>query len=73
MAKSVLATGPSVKLIEKTIRLAERIRLPERALWNLYRMLIGLYIFRGWREGLKTLKQKKALPDAQSIGCHSNV
>jgi glycosyltransferase involved in cell wall biosynthesis len=73
IVKSVLATRPIVILIEKAVLLAELIRVPEPALWKLYRLLIGLYIFRGWREGLKRLKQKRAVPDAQSISCHSNV
>jgi GT2 family glycosyltransferase len=73
LVKSALSTRQLLTLIEKTIPLIERIRVSDPALWNLYRMLIGLYIFRGWREGLKTLKQRNTLPDAHSIGCHPNL
>ena len=73
IAKKMLATRPIVALIEKTILLAERFGMPDSALWNLYRVLIGLYIFRGWREGLKTLKRSSTWSNAHGIGCHSNV
>jgi len=35
--------------------------MPERALRRLYRLLIGLGIFRGWRDGLKTLERERAV------------
>jgi GT2 family glycosyltransferase len=57
IAKTVLATRPMVTLLENTIRFAERLGMRDRRLWNLYRVLIGLYIFRGWRDGLEILKR----------------
>lgn len=73
VVKSALATGPIVALIERTVSLAERMHLSDGALWRFYRLLIGIYIFRGWREGLETSKLRDVSANAQSIGCHSNV
>jgi GT2 family glycosyltransferase len=71
--KSILSARPITPLIEKSIRLLERADAPDAALWPMYRLVIGLYMFRGWREGLKALEQRNGLANAQSIGCHSNV
>jgi glycosyltransferase involved in cell wall biosynthesis len=57
--KSVMATRLLRKLVERLISSAESRRLPERWLWRLYRMLIGIYIFHGWRRGLATLKNRE--------------
>jgi GT2 family glycosyltransferase len=65
LIKSALATRPMITLIENTVSIAERIRVPDGVLWKLYRVLIGLYIFRGWRSGLQTLGRsiKPPFPD----------
>jgi glycosyltransferase involved in cell wall biosynthesis len=60
LAKSVLSTGSSRGAIERVIALAERARAPESLLFRLYRGLIGLYIFAGWRAGLRTLEARDA-------------
>lgn len=71
--KRVLATRPIAEAIERLISLAERARAPDRLLWKLYRTLIGVYIFRGWREGLRSLERKGTLADVHGVGCHSNI
>ena len=53
LAKSVLSTGPSRRVIGFTIACSEWLRLPDLWLHRGYRLLIGLHIFRGWREGLR--------------------
>lgn len=52
LAKLVLATRPGVRAIEWLIRRVELWRLPSAGLRRSYRLLIGLYTFRGVREGL---------------------
>jgi hypothetical protein len=56
LVKSVLATAPVRKAIRGAITLGERAGLPDRALVPLYRLTIGIAIFRGWRDGLNHLK-----------------
>jgi GT2 family glycosyltransferase len=73
VVKSALATKPIVALIERTVALAERMRLRDPALWRFYRLLIGIYIFRGWREGAKKLRSSTLTRDARNISCRSNV
>jgi hypothetical protein len=46
-------------LFEKFIKLSEVLHLPEPLLWRLYRMLIGVYIFHGWRRGMATLQKRE--------------
>jgi GT2 family glycosyltransferase len=53
LAKRVLSTRPALALLEGGVTLAERIGLPERWLARAYRTVIGLYMFRGFREGLR--------------------
>lgn len=59
LMKVVIAIKPMSYLFEKIIRLSEALHLPEPLLWRLYRMMIGVYVFRGWRRGLVTLQQQK--------------
>jgi GT2 family glycosyltransferase len=58
IVKLILATRPLTYCLEMSISMAERIRLPDRILWRLYRLLVGTYQFRGWREGLWLWEQK---------------
>ena len=53
LVKRLLSTGPATAAIEAAIRLGERACLPDSVLAIGYRRLIGLYTFRGWREGLR--------------------
>lgn len=52
LLKSFLATPLMTVVLERVIGLAER-TLDDASLHRCYRVLIGLYIFRGWREGLR--------------------
>ena len=58
LAKSVLSTGLSRRVIGFTIVRGERLRLPDPGLHCGYRLLIGLHIFRGWREGLRADRKR---------------
>jgi len=60
LIKQLIATRLATALIESTVHLAERARVPEPLLYRMYRLVIGLYIFRGWRHGLQTLKRREA-------------
>ncbi len=59
LGKAMLATAPLRYALERFIALAEKLRAPEPLLWRLYRLLIGVYLFRGWRNGLATLKERE--------------
>ena len=59
LAKRCLSTGAGMAVLLRVVALCERARMPERALRRLYRLLIGLSIFRGWRDGLKTLERER--------------
>lgn len=56
-AKWLLSREPMLRLIERTVPPLERARLSERFLRRVYRGLIGLHTFRGWRDGLATLER----------------
>lgn len=71
--KAVLAQAPVTAAVEAAIRLGEGLRLPERVLRALYARLIGIYIFRGWRQGLATLARQENTPDVHGLGHHSRV
>jgi GT2 family glycosyltransferase len=57
LTKLLLSTNAGVALVERVVAIGERSRWPERVLRRLYRLLIGLNMFRGWREGLRLLEQ----------------
>ncbi|MGE0132759.1 MAG: glycosyltransferase family 2 protein [Blastocatellales bacterium] len=59
LIKLLMATSPMTRLAEMVIALAETRRVADPLLWRLYRALIGLYIFRGWRRGLRTLRERE--------------
>jgi GT2 family glycosyltransferase len=53
LVKRTLAMPAATNLIERLVKLGERAGLPDRWLHPAFRLLIGLYTFRGWREGLR--------------------
>jgi hypothetical protein len=57
VAKGLLATTPAMRVIERTLRTGERLGLPDAWMFRAYRLLIGLYIFRGYREGLRDVRR----------------
>lgn len=73
LLKSLVAWKPITGLIERCVKVAEGLRPPEALLHRCYRLLIGVYIFRGWREGLKLLSKRSGIQNAQGIGCHSDI
>ena len=61
-AKWLLSRDPVLAALERAVPLLERAGAPERVLRRLYRGLIGLYTFRGWRDGLATLARQGRTP-----------
>jgi glycosyltransferase involved in cell wall biosynthesis len=53
--KRALAAPLITGIVESSLSVAERLPAPERALYRGYRLLIGLYMFRGFRAGLREL------------------
>ena len=62
LVKRVLATPPMTAAVEAAVRSGERVPMPD--LWRArgYRAVIGLYTFRGFREGLR-----ESRPDHREI------
>lgn len=54
--KRTLAFGPVTRALERVIGAAEGLALPDRVLWRMYQLLVGVYMFRGWREGLRLVE-----------------
>jgi GT2 family glycosyltransferase len=73
ITKLLLSRSPLLATIEAAISVAERTRVREERLHRLYRLLMGLYIFRGWRRGLATVRRRKTLSNAHGISCHSDA
>jgi GT2 family glycosyltransferase len=73
LLKKMMASAPLTAMTEVGITLMERSRVPEVVLFRLYRTVIGLYIFRGWREGLRSLEQKEVPADDRGVRHYSNV
>ena len=71
LVKSLLARPALTRLFDRAISLAERLGLPEPVLNRLYRMRIGVSIFRGWREGLRALRRGTEERSAASLGRHT--
>lgn len=62
--KAWLAVPAMTAALERAVRLAER-TLGDDPLRRCYQMLIGVYIFRGWREGLEEARAaREARPHA---------
>lgn len=55
LLKQILATSAMTQLLETLIRLAEMKGMGDRPLNRLYRLLIGLYTFRGFRQGMREI------------------
>ena len=53
LVKRVLATPPMTAAIEAAVRSSERVPMPEPWQARGYRAVIGVYTFRGFREGLR--------------------
>jgi hypothetical protein len=53
LAKRLLAVPPVTRGIELLTRAGEQARLPDPLLWRLYRLLVGIYMYRGWKVGLE--------------------
>jgi len=51
--KASLATTAFQAALRRIVRIAEALRVPDRALGRLYRLMIGTAIWRGWRAGLR--------------------
>ncbi len=60
IAKRMLASTPSIALIEGAVAGGERFGLSDPWLDRGYRLLIGLYTFRGWRNGLRQAAKRSA-------------
>jgi GT2 family glycosyltransferase len=73
VAKSILATRPAAWLLGASIWAAEQARVPDRVLWRLYRLAIGVSMFRGWREGLALVHDSERSRHVEHIGCHPGV
>lgn len=54
--KAALSNDVALAAALRLIALSEAVPLPEAVRRKLYRTLIGLHTFRGWREGLQTLR-----------------
>lgn len=61
-AKWLLSRDPVLALLERAVPLLERAGTSERVLRRVYRALIGLHTFRGWRDGLATLARQEKTP-----------
>jgi GT2 family glycosyltransferase len=68
LLKLVLARPSPMWLVERAIRVAEFARLPDPLLGRAYRGLIGLYTFRGWREGLVRMDSEHSDAPTDSLG-----
>jgi GT2 family glycosyltransferase len=58
-AKWLLSRDAVLSLVERAVPVLERVGMPERVLRRVYRGLIGLHTFRGWRDGLATLARQE--------------
>jgi GT2 family glycosyltransferase len=52
VAKTALSHPRATRLIERMVARLEAVGAPDRLLSRIYRLLIGLHIFRGWRQAL---------------------
>jgi GT2 family glycosyltransferase len=51
-AKSLLSAPPALATLHGLAGALERVGAPDRLLWPLYRLILGLHIFRGYRQAL---------------------
>jgi glycosyltransferase involved in cell wall biosynthesis len=59
VAKLGLSRDWPLAVVEWAIAAGERAHLPERILRRSYQGLIGVHTFRGWREGLRTVRSAR--------------
>jgi GT2 family glycosyltransferase len=71
LVKSLLARPAPARVFDGAVSLAERLRFPDNVLNRLYRMRIGVSIFRGWRDGLRALRRRTEERSAASLGRHT--
>ena len=62
LAKCLLAWPLITELVQGAARAGEILRLPDAVLFRIYHVLMAVYIFRGWRAGLRTLERCRAVP-----------
>ena len=67
-AKSLLSSAPVLGLLERAVPWLERASLPERHLRRVYRTLIGLHTFRGWRRGARHRGPRTARREPRRLG-----
>ena len=65
--KVLLSTAPAMAGIRLLVYVAERCRAPRWFLDRGYRTLIGLNMFRGWREGLRELEDGRTHGAARPV------
>lgn len=68
LIKRIASASPIRRVLERTIVFAERWGARDGFLWPMYRWLIGLYIFLGWREGLRRPEHFAAGASCQIAG-----
>jgi GT2 family glycosyltransferase len=72
IAKWLLSRRLPTKSFEALITFSEWLGLPDAVLFRMYRLLIGLYIFRGWRAGLR-LPTRRTASGVQSLSYHPHA
>lgn len=55
LAKSLLSRPRLLAMLHRLVDWLERAGLSERALWRAYRVVVGLHIFRGYRQALRSV------------------
>ncbi len=53
LARQAASTRPAVWALQQLVRIVERVHPSPALLRPLYRWVIGAYIYRGYRQGLK--------------------
>lgn len=72
LTKQFFSSRRLLKSLGRMISLAEWLRLPDAILFRMYRQLIGLYIFLGWRDGLRS-RSTRTIPGVQSLSYHPDL
>lgn len=54
LLKRLLALPRVTRSIEWATRVGEHARVPDPLLWRLYRLLVGIYMYRGWKVGMES-------------------
>jgi hypothetical protein len=61
LAKWGLSRHPVLALLLRFVAATEVVSLPEPVRQRLYRIVLGLHIFRGWRAGLRSIARGAAV------------